>query len=212
MRTVILSLFVILLSFSIGHSRPISYADSWTIMQMTNWEKTRVHVHYTTTVTNSFGLVYEDYHGRDRWDVDFQWNHLLSRKNTRFSQANVYAKTQLGVANGVFDAQFNGNFALAADWETRRYFLAYETGLEYADDYDDGSFHQMARVGIAPYVAEYGSLHTWLMLQVEHHPDELDDNRQLIVTPLVRFFIDDYLTEFGVNTNGDLLFNFIIRF
>ena len=41
------------------------------------------------------------------------------------------------------------------------------------------------RIGWAPYEGSYGELHTWLMLQVEHLPENDDTT---IITPLLRLF------------------------
>ena len=65
------------------------------------------------------------------------------------------------------------------------------------------------RVGIAPYIAESGSFHTWLMLQTDHFPE---DRRPWTVTPIIRVFKDEYLVEAGVANNGHPLFNLMITF
>ncbi len=193
-------------------ARPISYAGGWTFMSMNNWESSIAHYHYSPTAFESFGISLENYNESNRYDTNFQFNKLIKRKNTRTSQANLYLKTKAGLAFEGNNEYFNSHLGLAADWETRRYFTSYETALHYSDDLDNGSFHQQARVGIAPYIAEFGDLHTWLMLQVEHHPEEEQDSQQFIVTPLVRLFKGAYLTEFGINSNGNAIINLIIRF
>lgn len=68
---------------------------------------------------------------------------------------------------------------------------------------------QSARVGVAPYVGDYGDLHTWLMLEVEHNP-EADD--KFTLTPLVRLFKDVHLVEAGMGDDGSVLFNWVIRY
>ncbi len=195
-----------------ANARPISYPGGVTIMQTNNWEEHRLHVHYSPDVKNSIGLAIEDELESDRFNISMQWNKLLYRKNTRNSQANLYLKTEAGVAFNVDDKEPNASIGISGDWETRRWFTSYEVHAQYADEFDDGSFHQKARVGVAPYVADYGSLHTWFMLQVEHHPEELDKDNQLIFTPMVRMFKGDYLGELGVSSNGDMMFNWIVRF
>ena len=47
---------------------------------------------------------------------------------------------------------------LSYDWETRKHFFLYAAEVEYTDDneVESTSFHQIARIGIAPYVAPYG--------------------------------------------------------
>lgn len=197
-----LSTFVSLL-----YARPISYEGGWTVMTRNDWFQSVLHVHYSPNVNNSIGMVYIDLREDQVELAGLQWNHLLYRKNTKNSQGNLYLMSQFG---GTIqrNTQLWGHLTLAGDWETRRYFTSYRGGLFYGDDLSDGEFAHYARVGIAPYLGDYGDFHTWLMLQIEHRP-ERDD--QMIVTSLVRFFKGVYLVEFGVNDRGDFLFNGIIR-
>ena len=58
----------------------------------------------------------------------------------------------------------------------------------------------------------YGQLHTWLMLQAEHHPNEyLSDNR-IIWTPILRLFKGDFLLELGANSNQKITIQFNYTF
>ena len=203
-------------SFSPLNARPISYPDSWTFMQKYNWEKTTVHVHYSPNAKNSIGYLGAYYQkGNDRLHA-LQWNHLIFRNNQKLSQANLYSKIHLGRLEKAVSEKnvFHGAFNLSYDWETRKHFFLYTAEVEYTDDneVESTSFHQIARIGIAPYVAPYGEIHTWFMLQFEHHPDDLHSDNHFIVTPMVRFFKGDYLCEIGLNSNNQLLFNSIIRF
>lgn len=68
---------------------------------------------------------------------------------------------------------------------------------------------QSARVGWAPYEGDYGDLHTWLMLEVDHSP-ESEDN--FTVTPLIRMFKGVHLVEAGMNNHGEVLFNYVLRY
>jgi len=98
-----------------------------------------------------------------------------------------------------------------ADFETRRYFVSYDNSYWKSDGNMISMFSQKARIGIAPYVADYGNLHSWIMLQVQHQP-KYEGEEQIITTPLVRVFKGAYLAEFGVSSNKRVLFNFIARF
>ena len=142
-----------------------------------------------------------------------QMNNLIKRWNNSGSQANLYLKSGIGAAYsnaGDFDGEIDaaGFTGIAADWEDRRYFVSYENRYIEAGDIHDG-FHQSSRVGIAPYIGDYGDLHTWLMLQVDHTPES---EEKATVTPLVRFFKDVHMMETGVSNQGDVLFNYIVRF
>lgn len=209
-----IALFLVSLGFL--EARPISYPNSWTIMQQHNWEKTLVHVHYSPNAKNSLGILSAYYQEEKDRLTALQWNHLLYRKNQKKSQANLYTKIHLGRLEreigqtNVSHSAFN----LSYDWETRKHFFLYAAEIEHTDEpfIDSTSFHQKTRIGIAPYVAPYGKLHTWLMLQIEHHPDDTDSDNRIIITPMVRFFKGDYLCEIGLNSNNQILFNSIIRF
>jgi hypothetical protein len=67
-----------------------------------------------------------------------------------------------------------------------------------------------ARVGWAPYEGDTGSLHTWLMVEIDHREQIKEDTT---VTPLVRFFKGAALLELGYNlTDPSPLINFTYRF
>jgi len=171
--------------------------------------RSRLHLHYSPDAFNSYGVVYENRHGTDTEQIGLQWNRLLKRRNTRFSQANLYLKSQVGHVQGGFERDALTAVGLAGDWETRRYFTSYDGRYVDGGKVFDGRLEHRARVGIAPYVAEYGSLHTWLMLQVEHRPES---NNEVTITTLARFFHANYLVEVGITDNQDALFNWILRF
>ena len=69
---------------------------------------------------------------------------------------------------------------------------------------------QYLQIGVAPYIGEYGDLHTWLMLEIDHRPSDPDS---ITATPLVRFFKGPLLVEAGYNlTVNQPLVNFTYRF
>lgn len=194
----------------VAQARPVSYPGGITVMTQHNDETTSSHVHYSPTAKYSIGHRFEINREENFQLQAAQVNYLVNRWNEPTSQANLYFKTGLGAAyndNGPGSdlAAFVG---VAADWETRKYFVSYENRYLEAGDIAS-SFEQHARVGIAPYVAEYGSIHTWLMLEA-HYSEEAED--AFTLTPLVRFFKGPALLELGVSTSGAALFNFIYRY
>jgi hypothetical protein len=63
---------------------------------------------------------------------------------------------------------------------------------------------------VAPYIGGYGDLHTWLMVEVENHPE---GSKPLTTTPLVRFFQGVQMLELGYTVERDeWLMNWIYRF
>lgn len=199
---------------NIAEARPVSYPGGWTAMLMNDGDKNSAHIHYSPTAKTSVGYRFE-YRRDDKFTINaIQMNNLLKRWNKKNSQANLYLKSGLGIADSDHDdfdndetqaAIFTG---LAADWEDRRFFTAYEN--RYLEAGDIGNvFMQSARVGFAPYVGDYGDLHTWLMLEVKHTPE---GKNNVSITPLVRLFKNVHLLEAGINNHGEVLFNYTIRY
>lgn len=206
-------LSVITFASTTAFARPVSYPGGVTVMQMNNAESNNVHIHYSPTARYSIG--YKGEYWRDgSWQFHgAQVNILGKRWNKPASQANFYIKTGAGLAysdakgfrDKVEPAAFTG---IALDWENRRVFTSYENRVTYAGDIDK-FFMQKARIGFAPYLGDYGDVHTWLMLQADHNPQQDDP---VTVTPLVRFFKGVYMTEIGMSNKKDAMFNFVMRF
>ena len=196
-----------------SEARPVSYPEGWTVMQHNDADANTLHVHYSPNRHYSIGYKAERWRDRDWQFHGAQLNYLAKRWNAPASQANLYFKNGVGVAYSDYqnfdnDTELAAFSGMAFDWEDRRYFTSYENRYTYAGDFDK-FFMQKARIGIAPYVGDYGDIHTWLMLQVDHNPTADD---KLIFTPLVRLFKDEYLAEAGVNDNGDVLIHWAVRF
>ena len=68
---------------------------------------------------------------------------------------------------------------------------------------------QKLRLGFAPYVAKYGALHTWLMYELNHMPE---NSENYISNYILRFFKSTNLVEIGLNQKKNTTFNFIKRF
>lgn len=195
------------------HARPVSYPGGWTLMLMNDGEKNTAHIHYSPTAKTSLGYKFEYLRDKEVTLHTVQMNNLIKRWNKKDSQANLYLKSGLGLAHSNRDVsgsetQPAGFIGIATDWEDRRYFTSYENRYMKTGDFDD-SFSQTARVGWAPYEGDYGDLHTWLMLQIDHAPESRDE---VTVTPLVRMFKGVHLVEAGMNNNGEVLFNYVIRY
>jgi hypothetical protein len=194
-------------------ARPVSYPGGISPMTMNNGEVNAFSLMYSPTAKYAVGYGIE-YWREDEYTIQaFQLNNLLKRWNNADSQANLYLQSGVGMAYSDKDdfdhktqaAAFTG---LAVDWEDRRFFTSYENRYTEAGDIDNG-FMQSARVGVAPYIGEFGDLHTWLMLEVHHMP-EANDN--VTVTPMVRLFKGTNLVEAGMSNQGDVMFNWMIQF
>lgn len=203
--------FGIALSAQTADARPVSYPSGWTVMQMNNGDASTLHVHYSPTFQDSIGL-YSERNWQNDWHfTGLQYNRLVKRWNSPNAQANLYFKAGAGQADPFgdgADVEAAGFVGISADWETRRWFTSYEArafDLGFTQD-----ARQAARIGVAPYIGDYGDLHTWLMLQVENQPEA---DTPTTVTPLVRFFYDVQLLEIGYTPESEeLMLNWIVRF
>lgn len=218
MTRVLMIILLSLLSVNQAFARPVSYSGGTTIMQNNNAVYNSLHVHYSPTFKYSVG--YKGEYFRDsRIAINMlQLNYLGKRWNKKESQANVYFKGGIGnfhldTNNDLWD--FKGKNALggfvgvATDWETRRYFASYENKYYASDKHIMNEFMQRGRLGIAPYLANYGSWHTWFMVDVMHLPEQKDT---VIITPMFRFFKGTHMFEFGLSDGKQIMFNFALRF
>lgn len=195
-------------------ARPVSYKDSWTFITNNDDDSDSLYIHYSPEADYSVGVKSEYFRDR-KYVVNIgQLNLLVKRWNMQGSQANVYIKSGVG---GAVSADSSKNVrgapalmaAFASDWETRRYYLSYEAQIMYAGEIDF-RFSQKGRAGIAPYIGEYGDIHTWIMAEVRYEPTRKND--KFMVTPLLRFFKDSVLVEIGADYKGSVMFNCAMYF
>ncbi len=213
MRILLHAFILMSVSLQPAWSRPVSYPGGFTAELVNNGSQHSALFHYSPTAKYSIGLRNEYRREGEYKLTSAQLNYLIKRWNKKDSQANLYLKSGVGYADRN-SSQFEDNSSvagfsgLAADWESRRYFISYENRYIEAGSVDDG-FMQSAKIGVAPYIADYGDLHSWFMVAVDHEPENEDT---FTVTPLVRFFKDVYLVEAGISNHSDVLLNMTIRF
>ncbi len=203
-----LLLALVLFTSSQAHARPVSYPGGWTVMSYNDVDSNATHIHYSPSARHSIGWRHEYFRDSSVHVDSAQLNYLVKRWNEKGSQANIYFKSGAGIAYDG-DNQNGAVFArIAGDWETRRYFLSYDTHALKAGDLESFVKHH-ARIGIAPYEGDYGDLHTWLMLQADYDAGAQDT---FSLTPLVRLFSGPTLLEAGYNLDKGVMLNFIQRF
>lgn len=177
-------------------------------MLMNDIDSNAAQLNYT--VTPKYALGYQHEYFRDsatHMDV-FTVDNLLKRWNMPGSQANLYLKSGVGIAYGSNEASPAAYTGMEIDWEDRRFFTLYENRFVFAGENEKFIKHK-ARLGIAPYIGDYGDIHTWLMLEADYDAGKSDS---FSMTPLVRLFKGTSLLEAGYNLDGGVLFNFTQQF
>ncbi len=190
-------------------ARPISYPGGWSVMSVNDAAMNSVEVLHTLTPALSVGWRHDYDRAADAHGDAGEINLLLARRNTKNAQANLYLKAGAGIAydgRGKTGALAYGG--IAADAETRRWYVSYSNEFLTTGGLYDKAAHS-ARIGVAPYVGDYGDLHTWLMLQADFDPRQDDTFR---LTPLVRLFRGTTLGEAGFAPGDGLYFHIMKTF
>lgn len=194
-------------------ARPVTYPGGNMAMIEHRDETTMLET--TRTLTPHFAIGWHD-----EWDDESDWQFhgpmiagLAKRWNMPDAQGNIFWMAGAGVAYDDVastggDAKPAAYAGFEADWENRRFYTQYQARGFWAEDIDTG-FTQRARVGVAPYVAEAGALHTWAILQIDH---DAEDDTPLSVTPVIRLFKGGALAEAGVSLDGDAFASLMFYF
>ena len=193
---------IILLIISFGlDARPISYSGGSTIMSFSDNIKDSLYYHYSPSYKYSVGIE----NIRDKYFDDnysyVRFTYLLNRKNTENSQRNLYF--QSGISSKGFNEFFYG---MHGDWETRRLFVGF--GLKETKRKIHDYSEQYYQIGVAPYLGDYGDLHTWIMIKAKENSLE----NKWSTYPVLKFFKGSVLMEFGYSKKTEWDVHLMYRF
>ena len=167
-------------------ARPISYSGGSTLMVFSDNMKNSIYYHYSPTYKYSLGIeITRDKYYEKEYSY-FRFTSLLDRKNTQKSQRNLYF--QSGISSEGLQHHFYG---IHGDWETRRLFTGF--GYRRVETDIQGYTDRFYQLGLAPYVGEYGDLHTWIMLKTKTN----SARGGWSTYPVLKFFKGDFLMELG---------------
>jgi hypothetical protein len=138
-------------------------------------------------------------------------NYLLHRSNKENFQSNIYLHGGVGLADSEIEkraTKYAYMTGIDMDWETRNLYTSFK--YYYFNSPDVSSISMMqGRIGLSPYEAGFDQIQTWFMIQGMYLPVT---SREVMITPLVRFFYKNVLWEWGASTRGDWLLNFMFHF
>ena len=193
-------LFFILVSSNV-EARPISYSGGSTLMMFSDNMKDSLYYHYSPSYKYSVGIEnLKDKNLRDNYSY-LRFTYLINRKNSLHSQRNLYFQSGLSSKSG--NDLFYG---IHGDWETRRWFLGFDT--KKVENRLKSYNQNHVQIGFAPYLGEYGDIHTWLMLKTKK--TSIKDKRSSY--PALKFFKGNTLLEFGYNNRTDWDIHLMYRF
>ena len=196
---------IIILSFVLAlnvDARPISYSGGSTVMLKSDNMSKSIYYHYSPTYKYSVGIENLEDKFFNKNKNYLRLTYLINRKNTDISQRNLYF--QSGVLVDDADGFFYG---IHGDWETRRWFSGFgykDTKNTFGQDYTD----QYIQLGVAPYVGDYGDLHTWIMIKTKKN--SLTNTQSTY--PELKFFKGPTLIKFGYSDKTEWDLHFMYRF
>ena len=196
-----LSWLVLVLALGIiesAYANPVSFKGGYGIMPAYNKDWFDVQLNYS--VTNRYAVGASSYYREGKNSTaEFgigQLNYLIKRWNELDSQANVNASVGFGGRHdSVMDDAVAVYVALEADYETRWIYSQVSAETLQSDDNVQFSRYR-GRLGVAPYKADFDSLNTWLVMQVDSMP-EMDEGTR--VSPMVRLFYNNFVLELGAS-------------
>ena len=195
----IVNFLIILVTFfilNVTHGRPVSYPGGHTVMSKSNASYDSLYYHYSPTYKYSVGIESVIDKRINKKYAYVRSTILINRMNTKLSQRNFYA--QGGISSNGFGHYFYG---VHGDWETRRLFSGFGIKKTVVHDFQN-DFERFVLLGLAPYLGEYGDLHSWLM--VKSMRNSAMDNWESY--PWLRFFKGNILVEggYGQDTKWDV--------
>lgn len=202
----ILFLYVILAGYAYAH--PVIYKGGWVYQGSFMPAMNEMKVSYTfdpkwsvTLNTNRFELM-DEYQ-----DATIGINTLLKRWLAKDSQANLYLGAHYGNYTNNQGEGAVGHAFIMADWEDREYYTLFKSKKYYfnSDDIQD----YMLRFGFAPYVAGMNELQSWMIFQAYYLKEQ---SKEVLLTPMLRFFYKNVLWEIGSSTKGDSFLTLMIHY
>ena len=200
-RVCVLSLILTFASSTMLGARPVSYTSGSTMMYFSDNLKESVYYHYSPSYKYSLGLEWLKDKVQNENYAYLRYTHLLNRKNTQNSQRNLYF--QSGISSEGIDRNFIG---MHGDWETRRLFTGF--GLKHVQADVKDYTKKYIQLGIAPYLGDYGDLHTWFLIKTKTNSLTNEWNSY----PVLKLFKGNFMVELGYDENDEWDAHLMYRF
>lgn len=204
-------IFLILFFANFANAHPVPYKGAVGVM---TWNQSFMSDNWITYSFRSDAAIaarnmrFEVPEGRMQF-YGPQLDYLVKRWNEENSQANLYVYGSYGAMTmNSGKASSAGLLGVESDAESRKYFVSAKYEKMWGK-LGPSFYHAEARVGVAPYEAEFSEVASWFMVQYQWHPMLKNDHA---ITPLVRLFYKSVLVEAGVSLDADWMFNFMFHF
>lgn len=196
------------LSINVSFSHPVIYKGGWiyqgTFMPKMNENMLGHTFHPNFAVVTKSQSFENDANYRD---YTIGLNSLVKRWLQEDSQGNIYLGAHFGHYKNDQDDGLGGHGFLMADWEDRDHYVMTRSRRYYFDGKQQQDF--LIRYGFAPFVGGMDQLQPWLILQAFYYKYQ---SREVILTPMLRFFYKNVLWEMGSSTKGDTFITLMVHY
>lgn len=191
-------------------ARPVAYLGAWSVMSESRVDQSEAMIGYTFHRQMTVGLHASSYRlGKDvAWFAAPYVAATALRWNDEGRQSNLYLGAGYGMSGvNTFNAErLPGSLALLeADTETRSVYVSIRS--EHVTLGGEDFSYARARIGLAPFLAAMGGLHTWILLQDDYSAWTKTND----VTPMLRFFFQNILWELGISVKGHAQMNWTVE-
>jgi hypothetical protein len=203
----------------LAHGKPIAYQDGSTFVLDYMPHEQEAQFFYAPDYRSSLGGGYLRVElpdpstghvhpgaasGKDSVDIGYlRFNVLAKRWNWTDSQANIYFWGGIGTADSGYRESPDTvpNAGLQVDAESRRFYGSLKSDWHSTFAFTHGM--TVAQFGVAPYLHDYNTLATWIVLQGHAMSGNLHEEAGGAL--LVRLFWRGIWGEAGVTDDGELL-------
>lgn len=201
------SIILIFISLS-AFSHPVVYKGGYVHQATLMSDMNEIRMGYSFDPKFAFTLNANYFKNMNEYqDYTLGFNALIKRWLNFDSQGNIYGGLHAGSYE---DSSSDGdtlNAFLMGDWESREHYVM---GRVKSFWYDDEKRDQyIARYGFAPYVAGMDELQSWLIVQGMYLHEQ---NKEVVITPMMRFFYKTALWEIGHSTRGGSFLTMMIHY
>ncbi|WP_374080001.1 hypothetical protein [Bdellovibrio bacteriovorus] len=192
-----------------ANAHPVSFQGATSLMSYNKEKENELLLTYSFDRSWAAGLSYFKME-----DIEYtipRINFLAKRWNNDDSQGNIYLSAGYGTERS-FDENKGVTFgSVEADWESRKYYTSIQYNKFFRQDSDavdrTDYEHTKGRLGVAPYLAEFNELNTWLIVQF----DKVND-KPIETTQFIRLFYKNAMIELGAAFGGGWAFNYMVHF
>lgn len=192
-------------------ARPVSFVGSKMVMLSGQSMMSSLSVDTTLGRGVALGATYGWMQRRsdvlDHAAVDL--NLLLWRLNGQGYQANAFLLGNAGVLLERGAARPAGALSLEVDAESRRFYALAQVRYLRSLDGRTEDVQGVARVGAAPFVAEFTEINPFFIVQYQYLPRFAQAH---VVTPMLRLLYRGVLLEVGISLRGEPLVNVTTEF